>query len=277
MARKDLLKKAFRNNFLRKSVADLKSFGTEKARQKPRCASSTSLRSMYEDAAPALSTPPTSTNGFPAQDKPMVKKDDISNESASSLFAVSEAAKTSRESVAEWLHTVPKDAAQMSSSEVRREIEKADAVHKDQVLRNHEQLLSAHCDLVFTSQEILVSHLDTIDTTLTLLEVMEALSPHAQTLRQEMLDKKHLSKAYSNRHSLLELTTCLEIHFVRYALIKPIEVEFFKAQIETYTAEVDLLRQENVKTKAQKDKSHEVETSGEGTEMVGRDRCLQLA
>ncbi|KAL1610386.1 hypothetical protein SLS60_002053 [Paraconiothyrium brasiliense] len=195
MARKDLLKKAFRNNFLRKSVADLKSLGAEKARPKPRHASSTSLRSMYEDTSPVPSTPPTNTDGVHAQEKPTVQKGGISSESAASFYAVSETANISRESVAEWLQNVPKDAAQMSSSEIRREIEKADAVHKDQVLRNHEQLLSAYHDLVFTSQEMLLSHLDTIDTTLTLLDVMEALSPHAQMLRQEMLEKKDLCES----------------------------------------------------------------------------------
>jgi hypothetical protein len=53
------------------------------------------------------------------------------------------------------------------------------------------------------------------------------------------------AKAYDIHASLLELTTCLEIRFVQYALIKHTEVENLKAQIDTYKAEVDLLRQEH--------------------------------
>lgn len=39
---------------------------------------------------------------------------------------------------------------------------------------------------------MVVSHLDTIDTTLALLEVMDALSPHAEALKQQMLEKKQV-------------------------------------------------------------------------------------
>lgn len=123
MARKDLLKKAFRNNFIRKSVADLKSLGTEKVHPKPYPASSTSLRSQYEYNAPVLPRPLIDTDDFPAQEKAILQEH-ILDDSAPSLVATFEAAKTSRESVAEWLQTVPKDPATMSSSEIRVEMEK---------------------------------------------------------------------------------------------------------------------------------------------------------
>jgi hypothetical protein len=123
MARKDLLKKAFHNNFIRRSVADLKSLGSEKATPKPRHASSTNLRSMYEDTTPVLPTPPTSTDDLPTNEK-AIAQGYKANEGASNLVAASEAANVSRESVAEWLQKVPKDPVEMSSSEIRAEMEK---------------------------------------------------------------------------------------------------------------------------------------------------------
>jgi hypothetical protein len=39
---------------------------------------------------------------------------------------------------------------------------------------------------------MIASHLDTIETTLALLEVMDALSPHADALKREMLEMKQL-------------------------------------------------------------------------------------
>ena len=124
MARKDLLKKAFRNNFLRKSVADLKSLGAEKAPRKHRHASSTSLRSTYEEAAPVLPRPLLSIDEFLTQENASSQQQDHADTNGANLLAASEAAKTSRESVTEWLETIPKDAVQMSSSEIRHEMEK---------------------------------------------------------------------------------------------------------------------------------------------------------
>ncbi|KAF2444753.1 hypothetical protein P171DRAFT_282049 [Karstenula rhodostoma CBS 690.94] len=121
MTRKDLLKKAFRNNFIRKSVADLKSLGTEKAHPKPRHSSSTNLRSQYEEDAPVLPTPPMSTGDFSAHEDAIEQEHKVD---ASNLVAASETASSSRESVTEWLQTVPKDPAMMSSSEIRIEMEK---------------------------------------------------------------------------------------------------------------------------------------------------------
>jgi hypothetical protein len=126
MARKDLLKKAFRNNFIRRSVADLKSLGSGNAASKPRHASSTSLRSMYEDGAPVQPKLPMSTDDFP-KNKKAIAQGYKADDNASSLLAVSQDANASRESVAEWLQTVPKDPVKMSSSEIRAEMEKVRA------------------------------------------------------------------------------------------------------------------------------------------------------
>ncbi|KAK7191179.1 hypothetical protein DPSP01_013516 [Paraphaeosphaeria sporulosa] len=188
MAHKDLLKKAFRNNFIRKSVADLKSLGAKEAHPKPRHTSSTNLFSRTENDVPDLPTPPMSTEDSDAQK--VTEHEHKTDDSASSLVAASEAAKPSRENVAEWLQTVPKDPATMSSTEIRVEMEKADADRKAQILRSHEQLLRDHRDLVVASEKMIVSHLDTIETAFALLEIMDALSSHAEPMRREMLEKK---------------------------------------------------------------------------------------
>ncbi|KAL5408072.1 hypothetical protein PMIN06_005687 [Paraphaeosphaeria minitans] len=188
MTRKDLLKKAFRNSFIRKSVADLKSLGTEKTHPKPRHASSTSLRSRYEGNAPVLTTPPMST--VDAAQENVAEQEHNIDDSDSSLVAASEAAKSSRESVVEWLQTVPKDPAKMSSTEIRVEMEKADADRKAQILRSHKQLLRDHHDLVEAFEKMIASHLDTIETALALLEVMESLSPFTDLLKLDMLEKQ---------------------------------------------------------------------------------------
>jgi hypothetical protein len=74
--------------------------------------------------------------------------------------------------------------------------------------------------------------------------------------------------AYDIRTSLLELTTCLEIQFVQYGLIKHTEVENLKAQIETYKAEVDLLRQENYELETEKEDGQCVDALGEDVEVA---------
>lgn len=54
MARKDLLKRAFHNSFMRKSVADLKSVATNRATPKPRRSSSSAdLATQFESTAAA--------------------------------------------------------------------------------------------------------------------------------------------------------------------------------------------------------------------------------
>jgi hypothetical protein len=58
--------------------------------------------------------------------------------------------------------------------------------------RSHEQLLRDHRDLVLASEKMIASHLDTIETSLVLLDVIHALSPHAEALKREMLEKKQL-------------------------------------------------------------------------------------
>jgi hypothetical protein len=74
----------------------------------------------------------------------------------------------------------------------------------------------------------------------------------------------HLSaKTYNIRSSLLEPTTCLETRFSQYALLKNREIENLKAQIETYKAEVDLLRQENFELETQTQDGCAEDISGE--------------
>ena len=73
----------------------------------------------------------------------------------------------------------------------------ADAEHKIKIrsayiLRGHDQLLTDCRDLVTTAEEIAVSHLDTIDTALTLLEAFKEMSPHMEVLKQEMLVKSQV-------------------------------------------------------------------------------------
>lgn len=123
MARKDLLKKAFRNNFISKSFADLKSTGAEKVQPKAHHASSANLRSAYNDAAPVLQTPPVNTDAFAAQEQTIPRQEDADNLSGVNSLAPSEATTSSRESVAEWIQTIPKDPIKMTSSEIRREMD----------------------------------------------------------------------------------------------------------------------------------------------------------
>ena len=79
MARKDLLKKAFRNNFIRKSVADLKSAASEKAHG-----------SFINLLSPKKSAPPnhpasvrTDTPDFPAYEPPVASQVSSDTSSAS--------------------------------------------------------------------------------------------------------------------------------------------------------------------------------------------------
>ena len=61
------------------------------------------------------------------------------------------------------------------------------------------------------------------------------------------------AEVHKIRQSLLELSTCVEIRFAQYALIKHMEKENMEAQMETYKVEVDLLRQENYELKMEKE------------------------
>lgn len=78
-------------------------------------------------------------------------------------------------------------------------MEQADPEHKAKIesglfLRGHDQLVSDCHDLFVGNEEMVLSHLDTIDTTLAILEAITQMSPHIAALREEMLEKKQMCK-----------------------------------------------------------------------------------
>lgn len=86
---------------------------------------------------------------------------------------------------------------------VESDTEQADADHKARVLRRHDQLLSDHRDLIAAFKKMIISHIDTIETAITLLDVMGALSPHTDSLNKEMREKKeHCEKKLADLLSL---------------------------------------------------------------------------
>ncbi|KAF1974892.1 hypothetical protein BU23DRAFT_567260 [Bimuria novae-zelandiae CBS 107.79] len=218
MARKDLLKKAFRNNFIRKSVADLKSLTIDRSPAKHRHVSSTSLRSHFQDVAPVIPPPRTSTPDFPAHEQTTVTDESDPHASASSPPPKRVPTGQDPNEVAQWVDSVgPKDDVvriaspelhrheknvlengnpmTMSPSQVRQVMEKADAHHKVKIrsahlLRGHNQLVSDCHDLFVSTEEMVASHLDTIDTTLAILEAFDEMSPYLEGLKQEMVEKK---------------------------------------------------------------------------------------
>ncbi|KAL5394912.1 hypothetical protein PMIN04_006699 [Paraphaeosphaeria minitans] len=66
--------------------------------------------------------------------------------------------------------------------------------------------------------------------------------------------------------SLLELTTCPKTGFFRYAMMKNLEIEDLKAQIETHNAEMDLIGQGSYGLGAEKEGDHGEDASGEEVE-----------
>ncbi|KAJ4305275.1 hypothetical protein N0V90_000806 [Kalmusia sp. IMI 367209] len=190
MARKDLLKRAFRNSFMRKSVADLKLPAAEKAHPEPRHASSTAdLRTHYESTA---SSPDDITDA-------VVGDDNVDNQPANTT-RYTESDQSDQvpcgSGVGEWLQSINEDhAMHMTSSEIRRQMDKYDVERKRKIFGgptrrgNHGMSADYHA-LLFIAEEMAASHLDTIGTALTILEAMGALSPHTEALRQEMLEKK---------------------------------------------------------------------------------------
>ena len=121
MARKDLLKKAFRNNFIRKSVADLRSLTTDKASSKSQQSSPSSLRFKHHDAAPVLPTPRTSTPDFPAHETAMMKEESSDTGASSERLPVGQ---DPRE-VAHCVNSVkPGESVRISTPELRHHEER---------------------------------------------------------------------------------------------------------------------------------------------------------
>lgn len=125
MARKDLLKKAFRNNFIRKSVADLKSLTIDRTPKLPRKhASSASLRFTYDEAAPVIPTPRTGTLDFPAHENTITEEKGHLQANAKSVSPVRTSTGETPNEVAQWAESIDSDSVRISASEVRRHEEK---------------------------------------------------------------------------------------------------------------------------------------------------------
>lgn len=75
MPRNNLLKKAFRNNFIRKSVADLKALTADKPDAKQQDASPSILRPRHRAAAPVKPTSRTHTPDLPELEQPVAEKE----------------------------------------------------------------------------------------------------------------------------------------------------------------------------------------------------------
>lgn len=80
MPRNNLLKKAFHNNFIRKSFADLKSLTADKADAKLQDGNPKTLRSQYLAAAPMTPSSRTGTLDSPDLQSPVSKKEMIDSD-----------------------------------------------------------------------------------------------------------------------------------------------------------------------------------------------------
>ncbi|KAK3203099.1 hypothetical protein GRF29_112g262738 [Pseudopithomyces chartarum] len=204
MARKDLLRKAFRNNFLRKSVADLKSLASDKAH-----ASFTNLRSPHKltpskqpipthrPATPdAVPTPPTAVteSDSSSSERTVTPTPDPTAQHAEPLRpGASLRVSTPEPSWREEKAAGGRDPMRMTAKEIRGEMDEADAhtatLRTAALLRSHAHLLSDCRHVLALVENMVLEHVDTIQTAFTLLDAMEGMSPHVEGVRKEMVGK----------------------------------------------------------------------------------------